>query len=272
LASSFGIGALLRKERLGQGRALDAIAADTKIAPRFLEAIESEDFDRLPGLIFTRNFVRQYALALKLNPDPLLAALPRQDESTIKLPDPPRRTRTPPYNRERRWHSVLSSMVWLLIAGGAGTAAYLYLNRSTNTSASSSVPVVRAPRIPPSASPAIVEQSPAPAVQSAAAKSPESDAPGHPVQVVLTAHEPAWVQVSADGKTAFIGTLKSNETREVSAAEQVKISTGNAGALTISLNGKTLDSLGPLGQVRVVKLTAEGPEFPKAPPPPPDPL
>ena len=37
--------------------------------------------------------------------------------------------------------------------------------------------------------------------------------------------------------------------------------TGNAGALTISLNGKTLEPLGPVGQVRVVKLTAEGPQF-----------
>jgi len=67
--------------------------------------------------------------------------------------------------------------------------------------------------------------------------------------------------------------LQPNETREVSAAEQVKVLTGNAGALTISLNGKTLDSLGPIGHVRSVKLTAEGPQLlSKAPPPAPDPL
>ena len=53
-----------------------------------------------------------------------------------------------------------------------------------------------------------------------------------------------------------------SDTKEISANERVKIVTGNAGGLTISLNGKTLDPLGPSGQVRTVMLTAEGPQFP----------
>jgi cytoskeleton protein RodZ len=79
--------------------------------------------------------------------------------------------------------------------------------------------------------------------------------------------------VSVDGKTAFSGTLTPNETKEVSAAEQVKVLTGNAGALTISLNGKTLDPLGSRGQMREVSLTAGGSQLlSKDPPPAPDPL
>ncbi len=57
--------------------------------------------------------------------------------------------------------------------------------------------------------------------------------------------------MSVDGKVAFTGTLQPNDTKEISANERVKILTGNAGGLTISLNGKTLDPLGPSGQVRV---------------------
>ena len=68
--------------------------------------------------------------------------------------------------------------------------------------------------------------------------------------------------MSVDGKVAFTGTLQPNDTKEISANERVKIVTGNAGGLTISLNGKTLDPLGPSGQVRTVMLTAEGPQFP----------
>jgi cytoskeleton protein RodZ len=271
LASSFGIGAPLRQARLAQGRALDAISAETRIATRFLEAIEADDFERLPGLIFTRNFVRQYALALKLDPDPLLAGLPKHDESTIQLPNPPARVRSSygsSYHRDKRWQSLLSSTVWLLIAGSAGAAAYIHFNHSARIPVSPPAPVANTP-LATSPVPAAIVQN---AVQKPEREPAAPDTPNYPVQVVLTAHEPAWVQVSADGKAAFTGTLQSNERREIAAAEQVKISTGNAGALTISLNGKTLDSLGTLGQVRVVKLTAEGPEFPKAPPPPPDPL
>jgi hypothetical protein len=94
-----------------------------------------------------------------------------------------------------------------------------------------------------------------------------------PVRVVLKAQEPSWIQMSVDGKVAFTGTLQPNDTKEISANERVKIVTGNAGGVTISLNGKTLDPLGPSGQVRTVMLTAEGPQFPaKALPPEPDQL
>ena len=267
--ASVGIGAKLRQERVGRGLAIDDISRDTRIAPRFLEAIETDDYSTLPGLIFTRNFVRQYALTLSLDPDPLLAELPKQDESTVPLPDPPARPRSS-YERDRRVHSIVSSVVWLLLAAGASEGAHLYFKHSMR---------ITAP-------PPVLSQSAEPAIQKTAERTldaahgttpperPLSLSATAPVQVSVTAHdEPAWVQVSADGKITFTGTLQPNETREVSAAEQVKVLTGNAGALTISLNGKTLDSLGPIGQVRSVKLTAEGPQLlSKAPPPAPDPL
>jgi cytoskeleton protein RodZ len=233
--------------------------------PRFLEAIENDDLSELPGLLFTRNFVRQYALALKLDPDPLLAELPAQDESSISLPDPPELPRSS-YHLDRTVHLILSSVAWLLVPGCI-VIAYIYFNHSPQTSVAGVASQTGAPALtepPPTTAP----PTPPPAVVPTEA---------HPaagiVQVTLTAREAAWVQLSADGKTTFTGTLQSNETKEVSAAEQVRILTGNAGALTISLNGKTLESIGPLGQVRVVNLTAEGPQRPpKDPRTAPDPL
>jgi cytoskeleton protein RodZ len=270
--ASFGIGAKLRQERVGKGLAIDDIARDTRIAPRFLEAIETDDFSTLPGLVFTRNFVRQYALSLNLDPDPLLAELPKQDESTAPLPNPPSRPRSS-YHRDRRVHSILSSAVWLLLAGVAGGGAYMHFNRSSRVAASA--PAASAQASKPPLQRTAVETTPgaATAATPPAPLSPPASTKT-PVQVSVTAHDAsAWVQVSADGRIAFSGTLKPNETREVSAAEQVKVLTGNAGALTISLNGKTLESLGPPGQVRSVRLTAEGSQpLSTDPPPAPDPL
>jgi cytoskeleton protein RodZ len=283
--ASFGIGAKLRQERVGKGLAIDDIARDTRIAPRFLEAIETDDYSTLPGLVFTRNFVRQYALTLHLDPDPLLAELPKPDESTAPLPNPPARPRSS-YRRDRRLRLLLSSIAWLVIAGGVAVAAYIYFNRAPRTRAAA--PVLNAQTAAPTptafeqttqAAPATTLQAdpstagPSKAVPSTAAPSTATPASAAPVQVSLTASERTWVQVSVDGKTTFIGTLTPNETREISAAEQVKVLTGNAGALTISLNGKTLESLGPRGHMREVRLTAEGPQLlSKDPPPAPDPL
>jgi len=266
----------LRQERVGKGLAIDDISRDTRIAPRFLEAIETDDYSTLPGLVFTRNFVRQYALTLNLDPDPLLAELPKQDESTAPLPNPPAGPRSSYYG-DRRLRSLVSSVVWLLLAGGAGVGAYMHFNHSTRAAA----PHAASSRTTASAlqRTAVEQNSDAASVTTPAVRpSPLSTAlPSNataPVQVSVTARgEAAWVQVSADGRITFSGTLRPNETREVSAAEQVSVLTGNAGALTISLNGKTLESLGPIGQVRLVKLTAEGPQFPsKAPQLAPDPL
>jgi len=268
--ASVGIGAKLRQERVGKGLAIDDISRDTRIAPRFLEAIETDDYSALPSLVFTRNFVRQYALTLDLDPDPLLAELPKQDESTAPLPNPPARPRSS-YQRDRRVRSIVSSAVWLLLGAGAGEGAYLYFKHSTRAAAPLSA-------LSQSARPAVqktaVERAPGAAHETTPPARLSSLSTAAPVQVSVTAHdESAWVEVSADGKITFSGTLKPNETREVSAAEQVRVLTGNAGALTISLNGKTLESLGPIGQVRQVKLTAEGPQFlSKDPPPVPDPL
>lgn len=55
------------------GVSLGQIAQSTKIGSRFLEAIERERFDQLPGGIFTSSYLRQYALAIGYDEDALVA-------------------------------------------------------------------------------------------------------------------------------------------------------------------------------------------------------
>src|SRR3954471_6964301 len=57
----------LRQARLRSGVDLDRLAAKTKINPRYLEAIEKGDFDKLPSGIFARMFIKQYADAVGLD-------------------------------------------------------------------------------------------------------------------------------------------------------------------------------------------------------------
>ncbi len=55
------IGEKLRLEREAHGIALRDISEQTRISMRYLEAIESDDYRRLPGGIFNRSFIRAYA-------------------------------------------------------------------------------------------------------------------------------------------------------------------------------------------------------------------
>src|SRR5258708_20714729 len=55
------IGEKLRLARETRGIALRDISEQTRISMRYLEAIEADDYRRLPGGIFNRSFVRAYA-------------------------------------------------------------------------------------------------------------------------------------------------------------------------------------------------------------------
>ena len=63
------LGIRLKEARVARGISLRDIAAATKISVVALEALERSDYSRLPGGIFSRAFVRAYALAVGLDPE-----------------------------------------------------------------------------------------------------------------------------------------------------------------------------------------------------------
>ena len=72
-------GAALRAAREGAGLSIDAVAQQLKLAPRQVQALEGDDFARLPGRTFVRGFVRNYARYVGLDPDEVVALLPGAD-------------------------------------------------------------------------------------------------------------------------------------------------------------------------------------------------
>ena len=249
-----GVGEALQSARVRAQLSLGDVATATKISVRFLTAIEAENFDALPGLIFTRNFVKQYAAFLNLDPSPLLAMLPQFDLEAAPLPQPPDKPKKSLW--DPRWNSAFAFVAWTLLACGAAVGAYMHFNLPARQLAARFTTVQAAPAHE-APKPAGVDRQPAP--RQPAAPQPVPAADPHPVQVAITAKEDAWVQATADGKTLFATLLKAGETRPVDADGWVKIRTGNAGGIDLSLNGRPLDPLGPAGQIRSVTLTAAGP-------------
>lgn len=62
-------GKKFRKARESKELSLEAVSNVTKIGARMLQAIEDEDFDRLPGGVFNKGFIRAYAKHLGLDPE-----------------------------------------------------------------------------------------------------------------------------------------------------------------------------------------------------------
>ena len=66
--------------REAAGLSIDAVAQQLKLAPRQVKALEEDDFAQLPGRTFIRGFMRNYARLVRLDPEALLASLPRRNE------------------------------------------------------------------------------------------------------------------------------------------------------------------------------------------------
>ena len=61
------VGETLRRARLKRNLQLEEISNELKISTRFLQAIENDQYDKLPGGVFAKSFVRQYARLLGLD-------------------------------------------------------------------------------------------------------------------------------------------------------------------------------------------------------------
>src|ERR1700722_16287854 len=68
------VGDKFRKQREKKGFSIDDVSHVTKIGVRMLQAIEEENFDRLPGGIFNKGFIRTYAKHLGMNDDEAIAS------------------------------------------------------------------------------------------------------------------------------------------------------------------------------------------------------
>jgi len=269
------IGETLRRERLRRNLELDRISTDLKISAKLLEAMEADRFDKLPGGVFTRSFVRQYANYLGLDEQEIAASLQRMLEpepvpADVSESNPPASTNIAlprvknwlPENSNFGWSSSLRALGLVVVVVLVCSAVYSWSLRSRRA------PTVVAARPKPAqavpATPGQIEQKPAvppapgpPRIDDQDAGSAERSA-GSTVRVQLTAEEPVWVMARTDGKYAFSGTIETNSSRIVEANEKVFLKLGNAGGVLVWLNGRAMGMLGSEGQVLRVQFTSGG--------------
>lgn len=245
----------LRRERELRGITLAELANASKIPQRYLEALERNRFDLLPGGVFNRGFVRAVARYMKLDErhwvGEFVRAAHEEPEVVARYALVPPRPATPA-------HRGLWS--FLLLAGVfAGSAYVIHDLRLRRAAEAASAPVSH------QASPANAGDTRIPAAIPAPAAAVSESAPrpvatrlreGGVLRLQVDALEVAWVRLSLDGRTDYEGTMKAGETRSFRAGERIELSTGNASAVVLTLNGETLAPLGNPGEHKTIVLTA----------------
>lgn len=296
------IGETLRRERLRRGWSLEQVARETRIGLHLLEAIEADQFDRLPGGVFARNFVRQYAQMLELDDEGMIAAFKHQFEEPPEPPPsepehpPMRLPRVPPLEEFRQRlgpGSSISAFVTLVLVILACAAVYRYWQRDRGASATPRAVAVSSKPPAAVAQPAVKKTNtpvdtpkpdfrPAELSENGTIRVPDKPAPppapAHPaaqtaevfpaaMRVAFTATERVWVSIKSDGTRTYTGTLEAQQPRQFNAARKMTVLVGNAGSLEISLNGKPVGPIGPRGEIRLLVLTPQGAHVvPRTPP------
>ncbi|MCJ7491089.1 MAG: helix-turn-helix domain-containing protein, partial [Dehalococcoidia bacterium] len=64
----FEIGTTLREARVRRKLTLQQVEEDTKIRVKYLQAMENEDFDVMPGSTYVKGFLRTYSTYLGIDP------------------------------------------------------------------------------------------------------------------------------------------------------------------------------------------------------------
>ena len=281
------VGAYLRNLREQQGVSLEELARATRVLYRHLEALEADDLAALPAPVFTKGFIRAYCQVLGIAPDEALALYdPRSKEALPAAPAPvpvptpaPRvhaaageQARTP-----RGYGAVLVSFALLVILGGALFAFTVAFKSGQEAGGGQRSTVASAPLPATEASPepSPTVESPAPSPPPAAKPSPGAQAGGAPPSVATPAvaasappvpqaaaatpastyrlvartTETTWMRVRTEDGRTIEETIPANEVREWVSNYPFVLSIGNAGGVTLELNGRQIPRLGASGVV-----------------------
>jgi cytoskeleton protein RodZ len=297
----------LKREREMRRISLDEISESTKIPRRYLESLERENFESLPGGVFNKGFVRAYARFLGLDEEQAVADYvavakeepPPEDQFPLEIHEKPDREMNP-----RKSHLPVIGAVVALVGVLAGYAVWRARIKQAENAENTVVAASPAesgnkatekpsdaaqggPARPASTSqarnvlqradykPASVAATPvqqtarleAPAATTArAAADPSLTKPvlNKPVVnskdffVVIKAKEDAWISVIADGRRVSHGTLRANKQRFIRAGKQIILTTGNAGGIDVSFNGRPLGAIGSESEARTLMFTPTG--------------
>jgi len=281
----------LKREREMRGVTLEEISAATRIAPRFLAALESEQWELLPGGVFNRGFIRSVARYLGLDEDSLVAEYALE---TRGRPEPGV-VADPPEEPDRNWARVFVVVVLtlLVVAGGWAAIHFLGPQIAARLHKHSSEPVNSAPEggagpgfaattdaqgfspaTSSQSSSQTAEQNSAAASAADPAAAPPSDpaissgagtlvghddasasGPAPTLDLKVSAAKAAEVKVIADGKPLFSGHMDARQVYRFTAVDMLEVSSSESSAIVLELNGQAVAAGGQPGQPSVVTLT-----------------
>ncbi len=275
-------GEYLRHARERRGVSLRQVAVSTKISVNALEALERNDISRLPGGIFSRAFVRSYAVEVGLDPEAtvgeFLGHFP--DESPSDGPVHEHATDLDLLGQPHDTVGVLVKLaglsipvilliVYLTMSGGGSASSPPESGRGT---AAVDTDLTPSTERPPPASRPLAQGAERPRVDSVPASEPAAprtanaeagvgrrDTPltAAALTIEIAPNGSCWVSMSADGERVISRLMEAGDRLVQRADRELVLNIGDAGRFAYSINGRAGRTLGAEGEVIRVRIDSQ---------------
>jgi len=263
---------MLRAARERRGLSLRQVSNTTKIAMMTLEALERNDIARLPGGIFSRGFVRSYALEVGLDPEVVIQAFMGQFPQDSVTAGHPTNSQIEDHEAVESDRRVASTLLRLLAISipVAAVAVYFTTAGQRTPSVASQPPAAITKAKDASQQPAIGgEQGSDPSAKSSPAKLSDTSAASRPavtpaasaapvpadrLMVQVSAARQAWISAIVDGSRAAQREFRPGEEATFEVHKEIILTAGDAAAVAVTFNGMPGKPLGGNGQVVTLRV------------------
>jgi transcriptional regulator with XRE-family HTH domain len=238
------LGQELRRERELRAVTLKEIANLTKISLKYLQALEEDRLDILPGPFFVKGVIRAFAKAIGGEEDYFLNKYHADALLQTYAVDRDRKIfdrGLPVKSRSRLYAIIVISGLALAIL-----LSFLFLTPHERGRAASAQP-------PPASEQIQTVVTPPPR-----GLEPVLQAQKIPLKLELSFLAETWIQVYADGELKIDGLKLAGEKAACLAQKEFVLNTGNAGGFALTINGRPGKPLGSPGIVLTdIKITTE---------------
>lgn len=234
-------GERLKRERELREVSQNELTTATRISPRYLEALENEQWDRLPGGVFNRGFVRSIAKYLGLDEEKLLAEYDEaRGESSLPVPQPyENKIPRPPIWIPIAFVLLALAILSALVACGIYGWRYFATRRAARRAAAQSS----------------VNRAPAPAGNPLAADPSAGTEANVVLDLALSTSAATRVRVVGDGRLLIDEAVPTGETRHFSASRQFEVTAADSSAVLLELNGRAMPPIAAPGASGTITLS-----------------
>lgn len=264
------IGENLVAARTARGLTIDDVSRVTRVRSTLVREIEADDYASCGGDVYARGHLRSIATAVGADPRALVAEFDRRHGVAVvagvsrvapRVIEPAAAARAE--RRGPNWPAAM--IVALAVVSVLGLVTLVASPSSTDRSRDRAAvtggnPGASGPAGGSKASPRATAPAPAPPAETLAL------VPLNGVAVrVRIIGDKSWVRVSNSANaTLFQGVLQAGDLRDFQDASQLRLTLGNAGAVSLVVNGRDLGTVGAKGSVRRVVFGPGDPAGPAA--------